>query len=270
MSQAASDLAREPREVALPRLLEAEGGRLYGLARRLCGDPEDAADLVQEIFLIAWRKWHQFQGAAKPTTWLYTIASRACLRRKRRRAGEPRTIASLDALLPSGEPQVPDLPSPAESPLHDSLRREARAAVERAIATLPVHFRLPLVLKEIVELPIAEVAAILGLKPATVKTRVHRGRLLLRKALAETLPNVDAPPPDHPRRMCLDLLHAKQEALDRGVPFNVPESELCRRCQALFATLDLSREICHDLGRGELPPVLRRELLAAFGARRED
>ena len=72
---------------------------------------------------------------------------------------------------------------------------------------------------------------------------------------------------DGPReRCCLDLLQAKQEALDRGVPFPLAPGELCDRCQSLFATLDLTQEACHAIGRGELPPAVRdllRRRLAA-------
>ena len=250
-------------DIALPRLLEEHGDRLYGLSLKLCGHPADAEDLVQEIFLIALRKWHQFQGDSHPTTWLYTIAARACSRRRRKRSGEPRALESLNELLPSPEDRIPDL-SVMESPLDEQLRRETREAVERAIVSLPLHFRMPLVLKEIVELSIADVAAILGLKESTVKTRVHRGRLLLRRALSENLPLTEAPPPDHSRQMCLDLLYAKQESLDRGVPFEVDSEDLCLRCQSLFATLDLAKDTCHALGQGQMPEALREALEAAF------
>lgn len=256
-------LAGAPAEVALPRLLDEHGGQLYRLSLKLCGHPQDAEDLVQEIFLIAWRKWHQFHGQSSPTTWLYTIAARACARRRRLRSGEPRHLESFSELLPRGEPQIPDL-TVMESPLDEQLRRETRETVEQAIAALPERFRMPLVLKEIVELPIAEIAAILGLEIGTVKSRVHRGRLKLRQALAGVLPGRDAPPPDHSRQMCLDLLKAKQESLDRGVAFRVPASDLCQRCQAMFATLDLAHETCKQLGSGEIPTRLRRLLETAF------
>ena len=257
------DLAGRPAEEALPLLMEEHGGRLYGLSLKLCDHPEDAEDLVQEIFLIGWRKWHQFSGDAHPTTWLYTIAARACLRRRRKRAGEPRKIESLSELLPSVEDSIPDL-TVVENPLDEQLRQEVQETVEQGIAALPVHFRLPLVLKEIVELPIAEVAAILGLKAATVKTRIHRGRLLLRRELSRKFPQQDAPPPNHSRQMCLDLLKAKQEALDRGAPFPVPQEDLCLRCRAMFATLDLARDTCEALGQGEMPGALRAVLAEVF------
>ncbi|MEM1202761.1 MAG: sigma-70 family RNA polymerase sigma factor [Acidobacteriota bacterium] len=265
LSLRASDprLADFPASEALPVLMDEHGGQLYRLSLDLCGHPEDAEDLVQEIFLIALRKWDRFRGDAKPTTWLYTIAVRACRRRRRRRAGEPRTVESLTALLPSPDDPIPDVAA-LEGPLDQQLRKEARDAVEQAIARLPWTYRMPLVLKEIVELSIADVGAILNLERGTVKTRVHRARLRLRRELSRTLPQKGAPPQDHARKLCLDLLEAKQGALDRGVPFRVSEDVLCERCRAMFGTLDLTREVCRLLGRGEMPPGLRSMLEKRF------
>ncbi len=260
-SDEALDFAGQPAEVALPRLLETHGGRLYSLALKFCGSHEDAEDLVQEVFLLAFSKWSQFTGASRPTTWLYTIAARACQRRKRRRSGEPRVLASLSDLLPSGDGPVADLPAPVADPLDAQLRREARERVEGALALLPRHYRMALVLKDLVELPVADVARVLGLKQATVKTRVHRARLQLRQALLKTLPRKHAPPPLYSRQVCLDLLSAKQQALDHGADFPVAGGEVCERCAALFATLDLGRDVCREIGHGELPAALRSLLL---------
>lgn len=253
-------------EAAVSRLVEEHGGQLYRIGLRFCGNEADAEDLVQQTFLQAFRKWHQFKGEAAPTTWLYTIAARACERHQRRRVGEPRRLESLDDLLPSKDPKIVNLPAAGESPLDRQLRREAQDVVERGISALPTKLRMALVLKDIVELSVQDIANALGLKPATVKTRVHRARLMLRRELARKLPRKDAPPPDHAKQMCLDLLKAKQESLDRGVAFPVPPEEMCERCQALFSTLDLGRDACRQLGQGELPRALRQELLAAFGS----
>lgn len=256
---AADDVAELPAGDAIPRLVDAHGGRLYGLGLKLCGNPEDARDLVQEIFLQAYRKWDQFEGRSDPSTWLYTIGARACRRMNRRRSGEPARLEPLAELLPAEGDAVPDLE--ARGPLDDQLRREAREAVERAIEALPTEFRLALVLKEIAELPLADVARILGIKEATAKTRVHRARLLLRKEIARGLPSHEAEAAPHPRSVCLDLLAAKQEAMDRGAPFPVSPELLCERCEALFRTLDLAHEACRDLGSDRLPPKVRRLVL---------
>ena len=109
-----------------------------------------------------------------------------------------------------------DLPSDTDDPLESQIRREAIDALERGIARLPTPLRMALILKDIVELPVADVARVLRLKPATVKTRVHRARLMLRRTIAQTLRRKDAAPPNHAMQVCLDLLAAKQEALDRA------------------------------------------------------
>ena len=252
-----------PADVAIPRLLESYGSTIYWLGMRLCGNEHEADDLVQETFLQAYRKWHTFEGRSDPRTWIYTIATRLCQRRFRRRAGEPSHMASLEELLPNPMAEAGYVPE--ESQLTAQVQREAREHVEQAIATLPLTFRLPLVLKEIVGLPIADVAAALGIKEATVKTRVHRGRLRLRQAIEQGLPHRDMPPPQYSMQVCLDLLHAKQDALDRGAPFPVKDEVVCERCQALFATLDLTHDICEQIAAGELPDTAREAILAQIG-----
>jgi RNA polymerase sigma-70 factor (ECF subfamily) len=262
----ATDISTTPATEAIPLLLEEHGGRIYSLGLRLCGDAADAQDLVQETFLNAYRHWHGFEGRAQASTWLYTIAARACQRMHRKRAGEPDRMDSLDDLLPSRQRGVPDTsllgPGADDDPETEHLRREAQRRVERALAEVPAHFRLPLVLKELAELSLSEIAAVLGLKEATVKTRIHRARLALRKALAEGLPERPAAAPSHERRVCLDLLRAKQEAMDRGAHLPVADAELCERCRALFETLDLARDACVALGQGELPAPVQRVVLA--------
>lgn len=250
----------EPRDEAIPRLVEAHGGRLYSLGLRFCGTPEEAEDLVQETFLSAYRGWEGFEGRARPGTWLYSIAARICQRMKRKRSGEPERLESLEAELPFGEPRMGVVPAAGEGPLDEEIRRESRERVQAAIAGLPVDFRMPLVLFEIAGLSLAEIATVLDVPAATVKTRLHRARLRIRKALEEALPTREVPPPIFAREVCLDLLHAKQEALDRGAAFEFPDRVVCERCAELFATLDLARDVCREIATGELPEELRREL----------
>lgn len=245
--------------------------RLYRIAVRMCGNPADAEDLVQDTLLQAFRKWQQFQGRSEPSTWMYTIAGRLCQRRHRRRAGEPARMQSLSELLPSPADPLVVLPASADGPVEAHARKEAERAVAEGLRRLPAPFRLPLVLADIAELPSSDIARVLGLKEATVKTRIHRGRLLIRKALMERLPTRPAPPVDHDRQVCLDLLQAKQEALDHHTPFPFSGEELCARCQSLFATLDLGREVCGLLTGDTLPEsvqqLIRRQRIEGATAR---
>lgn len=250
------------RAAAVAALFEAEAGRVHALARRLCGD-SDADDLVQDTFLNAFRAIDQLKDPANPRPWLYAIAHRACLRRRRRRAGEPKRLEALDELLPQPGATVPDFAAFTASPLGDRLRAESREHVERGLALLPEAFRVPLLLADIAELRLAEVAAILGLREATVKTRVHRARLKLHAVLAHSLPQRSVRDSSQPRSLCIDLLRARLAAFDRDVAFAYSSAEMCDRCQAVFATLELAASVCGSFERDSIPPELRESILAA-------
>jgi RNA polymerase sigma-70 factor (ECF subfamily) len=247
--------AGEPRERAVPRLVAQQGGRLFALARRFCGNEEEARDLVQETFLAAWKSWDAFEGRSDPGTWLYTIAARLCQRAHRPRAGEPAELLPLDPGELFGAPTTGVAPEESE-PFAALVRREAKERLEAAIHALPLEFRMPLVLREIVGLELEDVARILGLEAVTVRTRLHRARLRLRAELEAVLPRKALPAPIFDRAVCLDLLRAKQEALDRGVAFEFPGGVVCERCAATFASLDWTGELCRELGHGELPAEL--------------
>lgn len=253
--------AGQPRERAIPALLDLHGPRLHALGLRMCGGRQDAEDLVQETFLQAWRAWDRFEGRSDPGTWLWAIAARACQRSRRRRAGQPARMLSLDPAASFGEGPVADLPSGGGTPLDEEVRREAVERLEEGIAALPESHRLPLVLLDVLEMSVAQVATVLGLRPGTVRTRVHRARMKLRESLEKALPTRDAPPPEYSKAVCLDLLRARQEALDRGVPFPLADKLTCERCRAVFATLGLGRDLCLDLAKGKLPAEVRRRLM---------
>lgn len=265
MSEHASSSSRRDDEIAA--LIEREAGRLHALGVRFCGDATEAEDLVQETFLNAYRGFDTFEGRAKASTWLYSIAARVCQRMHRRRSGEPERIESLDELLPFGDTPMAVAPGEGD-PLAESIRDESRRRIEGAIAALPLEFRMPLVLKEIAGLPLSEIARALGVNAATVKTRLHRARLKLRSALESALPRREVPPAAYSRQICLDLLTAKQEALDRGETFTFPDRIVCERCSELFATLDLSNDLCREIARDRLPDAVRRRLLEALAAER--
>ncbi|MEO2164326.1 MAG: RNA polymerase sigma factor [bacterium] len=254
----------KPADQALTELVETQGDRLFSLGMRFCGNRDEAEDLVQETFLQAYRSWDQFEERSNPATWLYTIASRVCQRFHRKKSGEPVHMESLDELLPMGAGPMGVVPSTEDSPLDSALREESRREVEEAIAELPIEFRMPLVLKEIVGFSLAEIAKIMDIPEATVKTRLYRARLRLRQALEQALPTQDVPAPAYSQQVCLDLLQAKQESLDREVAFEFPPNIVCERCSHLFATMDLAQDVCHDIAKGGMPGALRAQLMASF------
>lgn len=252
---------------ATATLLNTYGPRLRAAALRMCGNAADADDLVQDVFLQAYRKWHTFRGDADPRTWLYAIAGRAC-RRRARRSGR-RAIPAFSQLMPWSEAAVMAVAAAPDGKESESERREAIARVQAHVAGLPEHLRLPVVFKDMLGLSVGDTAESLGLAENTVKTRLHRARLALRKAMLAGGRTVQAPAPLYERQVCLDLLKAKLDAMDRSgtggtiARFRVPQAEVCSRCRAVFRELDLVQDACAQMSAGELPTELRNKVLAA-------
>ena len=157
---------------------------IYRFANRLCGEPEAAKDLVQETFLNAYRGFDKFRGDAQISTWLYTIAARACLRMRRRRKGAPERELSLEEFIPTSDGefrlQIPIDGLSPEAALHN---KQLRAALDAAINQLPKKYKMVLVLRDMEGVSAKEVGAIMGLNERAVKSRLHLSRLFLRRQL---------------------------------------------------------------------------------------
>ncbi len=170
--------------------------------------------------------------------------------------------------MPWRDTTVAAIPNSADghqpAPVKASIRREAEHAVHQAILTLPENFRVPLILKEMLELRIDDVAAALNIRPETVKTRVHRARLLLRSALMKRVQQRDAPEPTYDKQVCLDLLKAKLDAMDHGRGFPIGQDVMCERCRSVFAELDLAQNACASLADGAMPAGVRKAILSAI------
>jgi len=257
---------------AIAALLDTHGAKLHGLALRMCKNSADAQDMVQDTFLQAFRKWHTFKGDAAAGTWLYSIAARSCKARMRRKGGVDRRMPAVSQLMPWNETTVMRVAA-GDDGARSAERKEAVGRVQLEIARLPEHLRVPLVLKEVLEIGIEDVADALGLSTNTVKTRIHRARLALRKAMTARATIVAAPAPIYEKQVCLDLLKTKMESMDRGgvaAGFKVPQADVCARCRAVFRELDIVQDACAGMGEGTLPPGVRRKVLEAIEARDAD
>ena len=175
--------ARAGDTAAFEQLMLDNQDRVYTLCLRMTGDREDALDLAQETFLNAWRGLSSFQGNSSFSTWVYRLASNACIdflrKRKRRQQGE--APLSLD----DEEAPLPQPADPRGTPEDELERRELRRAVERGLQALPEHHRQVLIMRELSGLSYQEIGAVLNLDLGTVKSRIARARMALKNILVQ-------------------------------------------------------------------------------------
>ncbi len=170
-------------EHAFEEIVARYQARVFRLACRLTGSDADAADALQETFLQVYRRLGSFRNESRFSTWLYRVATNAALMQRRARARRP--VESLEAFLPRFDTDGRLAETPAALQVaaradelidRRALAEKARAGIER----LPDLLREAFVLRDLEEMPTAEVAEVLGVEPATVRQRVHRARLMLR------------------------------------------------------------------------------------------
>ncbi|UCH32955.1 MAG: sigma-70 family RNA polymerase sigma factor [Armatimonadota bacterium] len=165
--------------VAFDRLVEQHGQWVYNLAYRMIGDRDEAQDVAQEAFVRAFRAIKKFRRGSSFSTWLYRVTTNACLDEIKRRRRRP----APESALMSEDDRPPDPPDPGPDAAEEVEAIERRELIRRAIASLPVHYRLTLVLYELQGCSYDEVATITKTNVGTVKSRLNRARLALRQVL---------------------------------------------------------------------------------------
>ena len=175
-------------ERALAELADAYGTKIYQLAFRYLRNKEDAEEVTQDVLFKVYRKVGEFRGDAALSSWIYRITFNAAMSRVRtaqfqRSQDEDRQIASDDSeSSPGSQRDVADWSNMADERV---LRSQLRRRVLRAILALPVIYRAPVMLRDIQGMSTEEASAMLRVKDQTLKSRLHRGRLILRKQLAD-------------------------------------------------------------------------------------
>ncbi|HUT75133.1 MAG TPA: sigma-70 family RNA polymerase sigma factor [Armatimonadota bacterium] len=150
--------------------------QVYHLAFNLLGDPEDARDATQDALIAMLRSLRTFRGQAELRTWVYRLTTNVCLMERRRRTVRTRLIVDLPA-------ELPERLGLGSDPQLTAVSREVQGAVRECLGRLPSAFRAVVVLRELESLSYDEIAQVLRVPVGTVRSRLNRGRQLLRAAL---------------------------------------------------------------------------------------
>ncbi len=157
---------------------------VFNFGMRMCGEPRDAEDLVQETFLNVFRYLEGFRYETKFKNWMFRIATTACLKKKRKPKHAPDRELSLEAFMPREGDELPDeAPEWARAPLAQVLNEELSRHLKKAIIDLPKKYRMVVALRDMEGFSTEETAQILDISAANVKVRLHRARLFLREKL---------------------------------------------------------------------------------------
>jgi len=251
---------------ALERLLERHQRRVFRFGMKMCGEEEDAKDVLQETLIAAARGIRDFRGASSVSTWLYTIARSFCIKRHRTSKFAPGQVESLE----ERSREVQGMADAGRDPEDAAAGNQVRSALQAAISELEPMYREVLVLRDVEGLSAPEVADVLGLSVEAVKSRLHRARVAVRQRIARVL-GTPEPVPAQPEKPCPDVVELFSRRLEGDISRNVcaeleehvKNCQPCRaRCDSLRATLSL----CSQSGDEVPPRVVQsvREALRRF------
>jgi len=167
---------------AFEELVRRYERKVYNITYRMMGNEQDASEALQDTFLRAYRFLPEFQFKSSFFTWLYRIATNVSLTKLRKRKSPP--IISLDEPVGEDEDLPLEIPDYKYSPEEMMRRRELQEALQKSVDSLPADYRSVVVLRDLEGLSNEEVGKILNLSVPAVKSRLHRGRLVLREKLA--------------------------------------------------------------------------------------
>ena len=162
--------------LAFDELVRRHADRLYAVVLRFVADADEAEEVTQETFLRAWRNIGKFELRSQFFTWLYRIGINEAKRRAERRP-PPGRIASID------DTPIENAPDWSEAPEFRAEQGHLRRVLEDAVRALPIKYRTALILRDVEGLSTEEAAEVMELGEAAFKSRLHRARLAVRRAV---------------------------------------------------------------------------------------
>lgn len=247
--------ARAGDREALEKLLAQHQAEVYRFGMKMCRNPEDAKDVLQDTLLAVARGVRDFRGASSLSTWLYTIARSFCVKKRRRSKFAPQQERSLDT---EAAAEAGRLATPGDGADEAVASRQVEQALERAIAELPPMYREVLLLRDVEGLSAAEVAEVVGVSIQAVKSRLHRARLSVRERVA---PLLDIPlAQSEPALSCPDVLMTFSRHLEGEIsPATCAEMERhlegCARCRGTCDSLKRTLALCRTSAPAAVVPA---------------
>jgi RNA polymerase sigma-70 factor, ECF subfamily len=257
---------------------------VFSFSIKVCGQRQDAEDTMQEVLLKSVPNLPKFNNPKALMVWLYKVAKNRCLMSRRKSKFAPKEDLSLEELMPDRRELQKLWGSPDGTPETSLLRRENAKRLREAVQRLPAEYRLILVLRDMEELSDADVAEITGLRLGTIRVRLHRARLFVRKELAKQdqhrMRRQTAKPSEEMRlsvqprqRRCKEMFAELSNYLDDELDDSLCEElekhmDGCEPCKAFLSSLEKSIQQCR-MATDESPDPrvaarLRRELMAEY------
>lgn len=249
---------------------------VFSFSMKLCGHREDAEDTMQDVLTNSLRHLAKIEDPRALSVWLYTAARNRCWR-NRKKGWRGRTV-SLDELIPDRAELDALTAASTANPEQQALQNEGRQLVHEAVLRLPAQYRIVLVLHDIEELDTGQTAEVLSLQPGTVRVRLHRARLLLRREMDARFQHRPARRQRDSNALkmrpceCRKIFGNLSEYLDGRMPVRSCEQmkthiEACPECVAFIRDLkqaiDRSRSLEMPLG-GDAGASLRRMLAREY------
>jgi RNA polymerase sigma-70 factor (ECF subfamily) len=290
----ATDLLRLNTPESVEEAIGLLQNTVYSFSMKVCGHPEDAEDTMQEVLFRSLKYLAKIRDPQQLAVWLYTVTRNRCWRMRRKPTHAPTKMFSLDELMPSDEELGLLLEDAGKGPELSLLQNEQHHLLHQAILRIPAPLRIVLVLHDTEELSTEQVAQILQLEQGTVRIRLHRARLSVRKEMAQLLNgnagNLETPRPSPAKSRgarsrksgrrpddCRDLFANLSEYLDGRVETVACDQmrghiEACPSCVAflrdLRAAIDRCRSLefpCNPAVAPRLRAILTREYLRMLG-----
>jgi RNA polymerase sigma-70 factor (ECF subfamily) len=255
----AVQLLRRGDDAALEQALSILQSTVFSFSMRVCGQREDAEDTMQEVLLKSVPYLPKFDSPKALVVWLYKVAKNRCLMSRRRSKFAPQPDLSLEELMPDRS-ELEGLATASINPEAYAIRSEEAGRLREAIQKLPPQYRIVLVLRDMEGLTDDEVAEITGLRSGTVRVRLHRARLFVRKELMKGLklrsapsarasshqqPSHDQPRPARCKAMFAELSNYLDEQLDDSLCEELERHMSgCEPCQAFLSSLEATINQC--------------------------